>query len=58
MNIAVIGTRTFNDYKLLFNILREYDIKLIISGGAIGADKLAERYAKENNIETKVRYHQ
>ncbi len=50
MNIAVVGSRTFTDYQLLITILKEYDIKQLISGGAIGADKLAEQYAKEYNI--------
>lgn len=50
MNIAVVGSRTFTDYQLLATTLKEYDIKQLISGGAIGADKLAEQYAKEHNI--------
>lgn len=50
MNIAVVGSRTFTDYQLLSTILKEYDIKQLISGGAAGADKLAEQYAKEYNI--------
>jgi len=55
--LAIIGSRTFNDYNLLKEkvdkILSEYrlNIKLIISGGAKGADSLAEQYAKEKGIE-------
>lgn len=53
MKIAVVGSRTFNDYELLRSTLDKYDyIELIISGGAKGADSLAERYALENNIKT------
>lgn len=52
MKLAIIGSRSFNNYKLLCGILKEYkDIEKIISGGAKGADSLAARYAKENNIE-------
>lgn len=50
--IAVIGSRGFNNYDLMCQILDGVNIKLIVSGGAIGADKLAEKYAKEKNIET------
>jgi len=56
MKIAVIGSRNFNNYQLLKNTLDKYKEKceLIISGGAKGADKLAEKYAEENGIETKI----
>lgn len=54
MKLAVIGSRTFNNYhqmKVCIDQLRKkYRISCIISGGANGADKLAERYAAENNI--------
>jgi len=52
MKIAIIGSRDFNDYELLANTLNKLDITLIISGGAKGADGLAERYALEHSIET------
>jgi len=58
MKIAIIGSRTFNDYDLLRRSLDEFileanaDISLIVSGGAKGADSLGAEYAKENNIET------
>ncbi len=56
--IAVIGSRSFNNYELLKDTLDKYDyfdgIDFIISGGAKGADKLAERYAKENGIKIKI----
>ena len=55
MKLAVVGTRTFNNYWLLKEELNKYDsITEIISGGAKGADKLAEKYAKEYNISTKI----
>ena len=54
MKAAVIGSRTFDDYCLLKKTLDELypQIDLIVSGGASGADSLAERYAKEEGIRT------
>lgn len=53
MKFGVVGSRNFNNYELLNKTLSEYDnINYIISGGAYGADKLAERYAINNNIKT------
>lgn len=50
LRLAVVGSRTFHDYKLMSEILQWYDIKEIVSGGAVGADSLARRYARENDI--------
>lgn len=52
MKIAVVGSRTFTDYDLLVSILDEYEFDTIVSGGANGADKLGERYAKEKGKKT------
>jgi len=52
MKVAVIGSRTFNDYELVKETLTKLDITLLVSGGAKGADSLGERYANENNITT------
>jgi len=56
MKLAVVGSRTFNDYTLLKNYIVEnyQDIFTIVSGGAQGADKLAERYAKEYDLNIEV----
>ena len=54
MKIAVVGSRSFENYELLEQTLDEYQIKEIVSGGAKGADTLAEWYAKNKNIPTKV----
>ena len=54
MKAAVIGSRTFNDYKLMCKTLKQFDITTIVSGHAIGADRLSEQYAKENNIPTEI----
>ena len=56
MKIAVVGSRTFTDYKLLEETLTDYLTDnayngVIISGGAKGADKLAERFADEMGLE-------
>ena len=52
MKVAVIGSRGFQDYGLLESKLMVYlgKIECIISGGAKGADSLAEKWAKENEI--------
>lgn len=55
--VAIVGSRTFSDYDLLKNTLdnqKKVDIGVIISGGAKGADSLAERYALEKGIELNV----
>jgi hypothetical protein len=53
MKIAVIGSRSFTDYELLKKTLNEITgITKVISGGAKGADSLAEQWAKEKQIET------
>ena len=55
MKIAVIGSRSFADYELLKKTLNEITgITKVISGGAKGADSLAEQWAKENQIETAI----
>ena len=54
MRLAVIGSRKFNDYRTLCVIIEEmmkyFDIDTIVSGGAKGADSLAEKFANENGI--------
>ena len=49
MKVAIIGSRDFNDYKLLCETLKPYQSKIteIISGGARGADELGARWCKE-----------
>lgn len=57
--LLVAGSRTFNDFslmeskldKLLSNVSDEI---VIVSGGARGADRLAERYARSKGYELKV----
>ena len=59
MRIGIIGSRTFNNYDLLKEVMADYvyrgsslDCELVVSGGAKGADILGERWAKENGIPT------
>jgi hypothetical protein len=56
MNLGIIGSRSFNNYNLLKeevnNFLKKEMVDCIVSGGARGADTLAEKYAKECNIPT------
>ena len=58
MKVIVAGGRDFKNYKLLKctldNFQQEYgNITEVISGTAIGVDKLGEQYANENNIPIK-----
>ena len=63
MKIGIIGSRTLTEneanYKILRDFLNEcapdyFLIEEIISGGAKGADSLAERWAHENNISCQI----
>ena len=53
MKLSVIGSRTFENYEMLTaEILKlNLNISTIISGGAKGADALAERWTKENKVQ-------
>lgn len=56
---AIIGSRGFTDYELLKSTIQTRginDIGEIVSGGARGADSLAEQYAIDNNIKLTVFY--
>lgn len=54
----VVGSRGFNDYSLMCEkldfLLKDKKYVVIVSGGAKGADSLAERYAREHGHELKV----
>jgi len=62
MKLAIVGSRTFNDYELLKDevdkLLKRYNITEIVTGGSKGADKLAEQYARENGLKLTVYYAQ
>jgi len=54
MKIAIVGSRDFELYDKLVEYIKSKidvsEITVVVSGGAKGADTLAERFAKENNI--------
>lgn len=59
MHIIIAGCRDFNDYSVVEKEVMDFIGKFIgkieiISGGAIGADALGERFAKEHNLSLKV----
>ena len=54
--VIIAGTRTFNNYRLLEKTIDEFVIGFnhgfeitVVSGGANGADKLGEQYARDRN---------
>ena len=58
MKLIVAGWRDFKDYELLKRTLDNFqqecgNITEVVSGTAIGVDKLGEQYANENNIPIK-----
>jgi len=53
MRVAVVGSRTFNDYELMKDVLDDYYINIIISGNSKGTDHLSLKYAQEFKIKTK-----
>lgn len=56
MKVAICGSRVFTNYQIFEQHVKDWEnqygsISLIISGGASGVDQLAERYAKDHQIE-------
>ena len=56
MKLAVIGSRSFDNFELLNKeiISLNTEIIQIISGGAQGADSLAEKWSIQNNVKITV----
>jgi len=50
MKVGIVGSREFKNYELFSDVMKQYlsDISWVVSGGAPGADSLAEKWAKEN----------
>ena len=50
MKVGIVGSREFKNYELFSDTMKQYlsDISWVVSGGAPGADSLAEKWAKEN----------
>lgn len=58
-SIAVVGSREFKAWPLLRQTIDEFikdDEDEIISGGAVGADSMAQRYAKEFGYDIQIKY--
>lgn len=62
-SLAIVGSRNFHEYtsfkQQMFIALKNMnldltDLNYIVSGGAKGTDTLAERFAIEHNIPTKI----
>lgn len=58
MELLVAGSRNYYDYEEFSDIMnfihKKYNITEIVSGGAHGADSLAERWSKKNDISIKI----
>jgi predicted Rossmann fold nucleotide-binding protein DprA/Smf involved in DNA uptake len=57
--LAIVGYRYFTDYERFCRVVDKFIAEhgrpyRIISGGCIGADQMAERYAKEHGIAVNV----
>lgn len=58
MKLAIVGSRIFTDYDFLKDKLEPIKNKVttVVSGGAKGADTLAEKWADEHNIPKEIYY--
>lgn len=58
MRLAIVGSRYISDRQVLLDALKLVpsleSVTEIVSGGAKGVDKLAEEFAKENNLKLTV----
>lgn len=57
MKLAIVGSRTFTDYMFLESTIMtriNKNVTEIVSGGAPGADSLAEDFAKKFRLKMKV----
>lgn len=54
MKLAIVGSRSFNDYIKLCEHFSGDGITEIVSGGAKGADFLAEQFAYDHNLPLKL----
>lgn len=54
MRIGIVGSRSFHNYESFCVTMKEvesqFKISCVVSGGAVGADKLASVYAYNHNI--------
>lgn len=59
IKLAIVGSRHFEDYEKFSTVVTKYIRahgvpSLIVSGGCRGTDKMAERYAKDHSIPTRI----
>jgi len=54
MKVAVVGSRSFNDYEKMINVLDKINITELVTSGAKGADTLAQQYAESKGIPVKL----
>lgn len=58
MRVGIVGGRDFTDYEMaknyIHNTLNVNNIKLIVSGGARGADYIGALFAERHNIPTSI----
>lgn len=52
MKLLIAGSRSIKDFNISKHVPKE--TKLIISGGAVGVDTLAEKFADESGIEKRI----
>ena len=55
MKTIIAGSRTITEYSIVLKAIENSKFKIteVVSGTALGVDKLGEEYAKENNIPIK-----
>ncbi len=60
MKLAIVGTRTFDDWAMFKRIMNtltaKFDDILVVSGGAKGADKMAKNWAWENGYSCRIHH--
>jgi len=56
LKLAVVGSRSFDNYFIMEQTLTPHLPFVLVSGGAKGADSLAERFAQENDLETIIHF--
>jgi|SRR6187402_80023 len=61
VRVAVVGSRSITDEAYVFSVLNFYLCRLleegeviIVSGGAVGIDKIAEKFAEEKGLKTEI----
>jgi len=56
IKLAVVGSKSFNNYSIMEQTLAPLFPFVLVSGGVKGADSLAERFARENDLETIIHF--